>query len=283
LASGDGSPGGFHSLTILRPIISCLTSLQKNAKLSAVFLLEPKRLYKDFLQILHEWRSKRKIHVGKCRGNNHPELLTTLPPPSREADLVVSRSSTLERAQPLVVGTCCTRCSHYIEPASKFCGNCGEPATLDMRLNPNNWHAQTQAQVASNLANMQAENFYRTHQQSTPSFAAPNRKAKSVPPEIREEMNGIITHLVRERFFLILHYCIFLVTNLIGFAMAIKCYGEFIGDDVSKTMVALTPLLFINLLALLCLGPIKGTKREIGRLNDRMANLKMRLEFQGIL
>jgi hypothetical protein len=152
-----------------------------------------------------------------------------------------------------------------------------------MRLNPNNWHAQTQAQVASNLANMQAESFYRTHQQNTPNFAAPKRKAKIVSPEIREEMNSIITQLIRERFFLILHYCIFLVTNLIGFGMSLKCYAEFIGDDVSRTMVALTPLLFINLLGLLCLVPIKGTKVQIGRLKDRMTNLKLRLEFEGVL
>ena len=182
-----------------------------------------------------------------------------------------------------MAGTCCTRCSHYIEPACKFCGNCGEPATIDLRLHANHWHAQTQAQVASNLANMQAEHFYRTHQQNTPNFAAPRRKSKVVPPEIREEMNGIITHLVRERFFLMVHYCIFLVTNLIGFAMAIKCYAEFIGDDVSRAIVALTPLLFINLVALLCLAPIKGTKGEIARLKDRMTNLKLRLEFESIL
>jgi hypothetical protein len=182
-----------------------------------------------------------------------------------------------------VVGTCCSRCSHFIEQASKFCGNCGEPATIAIRLSPDHWHAQTQAQVASNLANMQAESFYRTHQQSTPSFAAPKRKAKSASPEIREEMNGIITHLIRERFFLLMHYCIFLVTNLIGFTMAIKCYAEFIGDDVSRTIVALTPLLFINLVGLLCLAPIKGTKGEIARLKDRMTNLKLRLEFESVL
>ncbi len=152
-----------------------------------------------------------------------------------------------------------------------------------MRLGPDNWHAQTQAQVASNLANMQAESYYRTHQESTPSFAAPKRKRRPVPPEIREEMNGIITHLIRERFFLIMHYTIFLITNLIGFGMAIKCYAEFIGDDVSKTMVAITPLLFINLVALLCLAPIKGTKGEIARLKDRMTNLKLRLEFDSVL
>jgi hypothetical protein len=196
---------------------------------------------------------------------------------------VVLSSSTLERSQPAPGGVSCARCTNYIEPACKYCGNCGEIASVDMRFSTNTWHAQTHNQVASNLANMQAESFYRTHQQKTPSFAAPKRKTKSMPPEIREEMNVIITHLVKERFFLIMHYCIFLVTNLIGLVMAIKCYAEFIGDDMTRTIVAGTPLLFINLVALLCLAPIKGTKGEIARLKDRMTNLKLRLEFDSIL
>jgi hypothetical protein len=196
---------------------------------------------------------------------------------------VVSRTSTLERVTPAPVGTSCSRCSHFIEPASRFCGNCGEPASLAVRLGHNTFHAQTQAQVASNLANMQAESYYRSHQQNTPTFANPKRKRRPIPPEIREEMNGIITHLIRERFFLLMHWTIFLITNLIGFAMAIKCYAEFIGDDVSKTMVAMTPLLFINMLGLCCLAPIKGTKGEISRLKDRMTNLKLRLEFDSII
>jgi len=197
---------------------------------------------------------------------------------------VVSRSNTLERPQQTQSGQACTRCTHYIDHNARFCGNCGEPASIALRLHPNQqWHPQTQAQVASNLANMQAESFYRTHQQNTPSFAAPKRMKRSIPPEVREEMNSITTLLVRERFFLLMHYGIFLVTNLIGFAMAIKCYAEFIGDDVSRTMVATTPLFFINLTALCCLVPIKGTKGEIARLKDRMTNIKLRLEFDSVV
>ena len=180
-------------------------------------------------------------------------------------------------------GYACARCTHYIEPNSKFCGNCGDAASLDMRMQAHQPYAQTAARVASNLANLQAESFYREQQLSTPSFAAPRRKNKPVPPEIRDEMTSIITLLVRERFFLIMHYCIFLITNLVGFAMAFKCYAEYIGDDVTKTMVASTPLLFINLVALCCLVPIKGTKGEIARLKDRMTNLKLRLEFDSII
>ena len=202
-----------------------------------------------------------------------------------EAGLVVSRSNTLERQMPTQAthGYACRRCTQYIEPSCKFCGNCGEAASLDLRIHANHAHAQTPARVASNLANLQAESFYRSHQEATPSFAAPKRKNKVVPAEIREEMTSIIAMLVRERFFLILHYAIFVVTNLVGFAIALKCYAEYIGDDVTKTMVASTPLLFINLTALCCLVPIKGTKIEIGRLKDRMTNLKLRLEFDSII
>jgi len=139
------------------------------------------------------------------------------------------------------------------------------------------------ARIASNQANIDAENLYRAQSLSTPSFAVPKRKSRPVPPELKEEMNGIHVSMVRERFFLIFHYVVFVVTNLIGFAMALKCYSEYIGDDVTKTMVASTPLLFINLCALCCLVPIKGTKREIARLKDRLTNIKLRLEFDNLI
>jgi hypothetical protein len=184
-------------------------------------------------------------------------------------------------------GFACRRCTQYVDAAAKFCGSCGEAASLDKRAvagqATGQYTVQTAARMASNMANVQAENFYRSHQQATPSFAAPKRRNKVVPPEMREEMTTIITMLVRERVFLIMHYAIFVVTNLIGFIIAYKCYVEFIGDDVTKTMVASTPLLFINLCALCCLVPIKGTKREIARLRDRMTNLKLRLEFEGVM
>jgi len=138
------------------------------------------------------------------------------------------------------------------------------------------------ARQMSNQANLEAENFYRAQRPSTPNFAVPRRK-KAIPPELREEINSINMSMVRERFFLIFHYIVFLVTNLIGFGMAIKCYSEYIGDDVTKTMIASTPLLFINLCALCCLVPIKGTKAEIARLKDRMTNVKLRLEFDSVL
>ncbi|MBS1992924.1 MAG: hypothetical protein JSS86_13620 [Cyanobacteria bacterium SZAS LIN-2] len=216
---------------------------------------------------------------------------------------MVSRSSTLERPQIAVAGFACARCNHFIETPSKFCGNCGEPAAMMSRSHTQlqstfnhqsqmqqmqlqlerQAQGQTGAFMASNLANKQAEDFYSSHQPSTPSFAVPKRKNKPIPPEIREEMASINATMLRERFFLIFHYSVFLVTNLIGFAMAIKCYAEYIGDDVTRTMIATTPLLFINLVALCCLVPIKGTKGEIARLKDRMTNLKLRLEFDSII
>jgi len=248
-------------------------------------------------------------------------------------DLVYSRSNTLERSQPASAGFGCARCNHYIEPRSKFCGNCGESAslmvhpqsqtqsqlliqsqtqgqTLNQGPGQNQYQSQqlpqypghvpnftaghmftggyvfetpsAAARQMSNQANMAAENFYRSERPSTPSFAVPKRK-KAVPPELREEMNSINMSMVRERFFLIFHYCVFLVTNLIGLAMAIKCYCEYIGDDVTKIMIASTPILFINLCALVCLVPIKGTKAEIARLKDRMTNVKLRLEFDSLI
>lgn len=118
---------------------------------------------------------------------------------------------------------------------------------------------------------------------ATPSFARAQRLNRVIPQEMRDEMSTLLATLVRERFFLIFHYLIFLVTNLFGLWMAIKCYVEFNGDELSKLLIATTPLMFINLVALCSLVPIKGTKREIARVKERMTYLKLAMEFDQII
>jgi len=116
----------------------------------------------------------------------------------------------------------------------------------------------------------------------TPAFARPKGR-NTVDPGVAKEMGSLLVLLARERIFLIMHWAIFVTLSLIGFSLAMKCYTEFHGDDMSKLMMAITPMLFINLSALVCLTPIKGTKREIERLEEKIAYLKFSVRFKHLL
>lgn len=189
--------------------------------------------------------------------------------------------STAEMAFAPTTVAGCSRCLGFIEPGSKFCGNCGAPTRLEFRFDGNSLSAAAAAQAASNAINREAA--LKLKEKAAPAFVQNKRKTARVPDEIREEMNSIYVSMARERFFLILHYCVFLGTNLIGFFIACKCYFEFIGDDITRLMMATTPLMFINLVALTCLVPIKGTKRELARLKERETYIKLRLEFDSVM
>lgn len=116
----------------------------------------------------------------------------------------------------------------------------------------------------------------------TPTFARPKVR-NTVDPAASKELGSLLVLLMRERVFLIMHWTIFVTLSLIGFSLAMKCYTEFHGDDMSKLMMAITPMLFINLSALVCLTPIKGTKREIERIQEKIAYLKFSVRFKHLL
>ena len=197
-------------------------------------------------------------------------------------------SQPLNSITPQVVG--CSRCRSRIETTAKFCGNCGAPQA-QKTLPPGTGRSLVEdlSQVSLRLseADIEASNRLNKEQaqkakaQAMPSFA--RKKSRRIAPELREEMNTIYMMMIREKFFLAMHCVIFLVINLIGFFIAFKCYFEYIGDEVTKIMVATTPLLFINLVALTCLVPIKGTKKELARLKERETYIKLRLEYDSVM
>jgi hypothetical protein len=115
--------------------------------------------------------------------------------------------------------------------------------------------------------------------QKTPTFAKPKT---DVPQELKDELAKLIVLLARERIFLYMHCGIFLTANLFGFYVAMRCYNGFIGDEMSKLIMAMTPLLFINAIALACLAPIKGTKREIARLKEQLTYVKFQIEYRNV-
>ena len=211
--------------------------------------------------------------------------------------------------------TQCLRCRHQVEITEKFCGSCGAACykqksqtqpnlavTADIAKLPN----QTQnllipdaisakdlqgmlgpngltssdrikAIKASNQANY-AER--KTARQAVPAFAMRNQK---ISKALQEEISGLQANIIREQIFLILHWICFVVTNLVGFAIALKCYNEFIGDEMSKLMMASTPLMIINLCALCCLVPIKGTKHQIALTLEKLTYAKLKIEYENLM
>lgn len=158
-------------------------------------------------------------------------------------------------------GSRCLHCSCNLEPGARFCGECGA-----------SMHRATE--VPNNSSSSGAY---------PPSFAKPLEQRRAVDPRLSRELGSLLVLLIRERVFLIVHWVIFAITSSFGLWLAIKCYTEFHGDDVSKLMMAITPLLFVNLVALVSLTPIKGTKNEIARIEEKIAYVKFQIKFKHIL
>ncbi len=176
----------------------------------------------------------------------------------------------------------CFNCGNENEAGAKFCGSCGCVAAfggnqqgLSRVATPTPTLIQT-PQAADPLPQRPPA----IQNRQVPVFAHIQSKAAPlVNKELQEEIGKIIVLLARERLFLYMHWGNFLFLNSLGFWLSIKCYYEFIGDEVSKLMIASTPFLFINLVALVCLAPIKGTRKEIARLKERLSYVRFKIEF----
>ncbi|HEY9869771.1 MAG TPA: hypothetical protein V6D08_11445 [Candidatus Obscuribacterales bacterium] len=155
----------------------------------------------------------------------------------------------------------CPTCASVLEPGSKFCGTCGSASTAGVIRQGG---AQALAKPIPTV----------------PTFApvAPGPVPGAVS-ELKDEAGRLIVLLVRERLFLYMHWLIFLGLNLFGFMLAVKCYNGYIGDELTKLMMACTPLLYINCTALVCIVPIRGTRREIARLKERLNYVKFQIEY----
>ncbi|MBX9693417.1 MAG: hypothetical protein K2Z81_13600 [Cyanobacteria bacterium] len=214
----------------------------------------------------------------------------------------------------------CIQCAYHLEPGARFCGDCGaiveaadnsKPTALTV---PNSYSAQAAPPVVpdnvsyDDLEKLQAFRMAQikgvdlgwkptpspgSEDQRTlclpptggaPTFASvASSRRGAVSPQLIREMQSLHALLLREQLFLIMHWSIFLITNLIGFAFALKCYHGLNGDEVSKIVMALTPLTFINAVGLACLAPIKGTRREIARVKEKMQYVRFQMEVNHVL
>lgn len=207
----------------------------------------------------------------------------------------------------------CIKCRRSLEARAKFCGNCGSeqpkmlyyPELQSVQISQINQNGQLNqsnqrqmslsqelmmvgsrvAQAKQEILNSAGQNLVERENQSqmavqavhsTPDFA--KRRKRRIPIELKEELAALQLSKAKQKAFLLMHWIIFLISNLIGLYIALKCYFEFNGDEVAKIMVATTPLMFINLTALVCLSPIKGTKRELARLKERETYIRLELE-----
>lgn len=163
----------------------------------------------------------------------------------------------------------CPHCTEVNEKRAKFCCSCGRATRT----------VETQAPMVDPGA-ITIPNFGGTGPLTAPNFATV--KASVTPKkstELQEEMLQLQTVLMREQLLLALHWATLIGSNLIGFWLALKCYNEFLGDEVTRMVIASTPLLFINSCGLLCIVTIKGTRKEIARLKERISYVKFKLEY----
>lgn len=195
----------------------------------------------------------------------------------------------------------CTNCAIEVQPEAKFCGECG------FMVKANHNHAQSSPRIPSqvsydDLAKLEAfrmaqlkgaESQWRptpTGNAAAPdpggpvaagaalSFASVEKKPK-ISPSLLREAHSLQVGMARERMFLLMHCTIYVAANIFGLWLASKCYHEYNGDEITKMLMSLTPLTFINAVSLSCFAPINGTRREIARIKERMAHVKAQMEI----
>jgi hypothetical protein len=189
----------------------------------------------------------------------------------------------------------CGNCRHVDEWDAKFCASCGS----------RNWQPYN-----SRIDGGQTTDFlYPDHPSNgTPTLVLPDNIPKSVPlgmaraltnlndtyvpafAHVRAntaeavhlaqvELAKLMLILARERFFLLMHFSIWACVNIVGFTLAIKCYNEFIGDEMTKIMIGCTPFWLFNIIGLNCIHMIAKTKKAITRLKEQIAHARFKVEY----
>jgi hypothetical protein len=176
------------------------------------------------------------------------------------APVYVPQQSIPAGALPPQALVSCRTCSNPHRAEAKFCTHCGNATIVSVQ--------QAVPQTES-----------QPHQ--TPNFA--HVKDVEIPKELLQELGDLLTLLVRERLFLYSHCTCFVVLTCIGVWLSLKVYNGFVGDEVTRVILSLTPLLFINCTTLGIIAPIMGTKREIQKLKYRLLLVRHRIEYRAIL
>lgn len=117
-----------------------------------------------------------------------------------------------------------------------------------------------------------------------PNFAGIKGHAPTkIEPALAAELQDLDFNMFRQKVFLMIHLGAFLLLNLTGVALAIKCYIGVSGDEGTKIALALIPMFYINLCALVFLAYIKGTKNEMQILRQKISRIRFKIEYGSIL
>ncbi len=152
--------------------------------------------------------------------------------------------------------TICTPCGTVLPGRLKFCTHCGQPLKKS---------AAPSAPI------------------TTPTFAeVPSHKKRPGSKNLEQEMGKLFVELARQRFFLYMHWLIFLGVHSLGFMLAYDLYLNFVGDQTTRACLALVPFAFLNAGAFLSLHPIKTTRMEISRIKEQLTYLHFQIEYQDL-
>lgn len=197
-------------------------------------------------------------------------------------------------ANPNIISKILSTCSQCLSPSDgkgRFCGECGtayakpkasmhdQDFASSFQRTPTLAHPHEHRHTAADIKPSPASTAARTNPDA-PTFARVKQKnQQQIPTELKEEIGKLVVSLAKQRLFLLMHWCIFLGLNLTGLLIACKAYNGYIGDEMTKCVMAFTPMFFINSIALACLSPIKGTKREVARLQERLTYMRFQVEY----
>lgn len=117
-----------------------------------------------------------------------------------------------------------------------------------------------------------------------PGFAQiPAERLKLINPKLQEAEQTKILTLIREHIFLYFHWLVFLFFSAVGIGLGVKCYVEFVGDAVTRLMMAAIPPLFINTTACTALICVNGTRNKIHRLKEELHHIRLQIEYEYLL
>ena len=166
-------------------------------------------------------------------------------------------ASLTQQTKSYVSKLACPSCGRHLEPNGKFCGECGTNSGV------------------------KTDRITQVKSTAVPNFASPGKSR--ISPNLINELHDLQFQIFRQRVFLGVHWGAFALLNLTGIGLAIKCYLGVCGDESTKIALALIPMFYINLCALVFLSYIKSTRTEMQTLRQKLSHVRFKIEYGSLL
>jgi hypothetical protein len=121
-----------------------------------------------------------------------------------------------------------------------------------------------------------------TNPLSVPVFATAQSR-QYIDPELQNEFCKWMVILLREKVFFVLHWILFALIEGFGLYMGLTCSQGLQADGTTRFIMSIIPMFYINLIGLVCLVPINGTKQQIHDVEERVNFLKFQMNNQFLL